>query len=249
MCSMTFEACLLEITTRVNINLVTGGLVGIAKQTTEIHKLLIPNFYFYFFGNPSIQRQAGRMKRLLRKQFRRVGNSKRKSLTWQTGVCWRNGIVDQEAPSSWGKIGVAAVVGRSADSCWVTAVVTDETKVEISSADKDGWLTIGAGDAIVVAAGDVDGNESAPWEIAERDIPREVRERRAGRAATGWPCTEFCGPVGVATRFERRMGGILGNKTWKGRNILITNYQKQQNLAWCRIKAYYEIVKFPNGMN
>lgn len=105
------------------------------------------------------------------------------------------------------------MVGRSADSCWVTAVVTDETKVEISSADKDGWLTIGAGDAIVVAAGDVDGNESAPREIAERDIPRAVRERRAWRATTGWPCTEFCGPVGVATRFERRMGGILENKT------------------------------------
>ena len=105
------------------------------------------------------------------------------------------------------------MVGRSADSCWVTAVVTGKTKVEISSADKDGWLTIGVGDRIVVAAGDVDGNESAPPEIAERDIPRAVCERRAGQAATGWPCTQFCGPVGVATRFERQMGGILENKT------------------------------------
>ncbi|CAB4038633.1 Hypothetical predicted protein, partial [Paramuricea clavata] len=85
--------------------------------------------------------------------------------------------------------------------------------VEIRSADKDGWLTIGAGDAIVVAAGDVDGNESAPRERPERDIPRAFRERRTGRAATDWPCTEFYGPVGVATRFERRMGGILENKT------------------------------------
>ena len=54
-----------------------------------------------------------------------------------------------------GDIAIAEEVGRSAESCWVTAFVMEETNVKIKSGDKGGWLTVGAGDA-TVTAGELD---------------------------------------------------------------------------------------------
>ena len=92
----------------------------------------------------------------------------------------------------------------------MTAFVTEETNVEIKSGNKNGWLTVGAGDA-TVTAGKLDVVEGAP-ELTTLDVLRAVSERRPQRGAARWPCVVLCSPVDLALAFFRRTGGILKNK-------------------------------------
>ena len=123
-----------------------------------------------------------------------------------------SGEVEEGGAAPGGDIAIAEEVGRSAESCWVTAFVMEETNVEIKSGDKDGWLTVGAGDA-TVTAGKLDvAVEGAP-ELTTLDVLRAVPERRPQRGAARWPCVVLCSPVDLALAFLRRTGGILKNKT------------------------------------
>ncbi len=121
-----------------------------------------------------------------------------------------SGEVEEGGAAPGGDIAIAEEVGRSAESCWMTAFVTEETNVKIKSGDKDGWL--GAGDAMVTA-GKLDvAVEGAP-ELTTLDVLRAVPERRPQRGAARWPCVVLCSPVDLALAFLRRTGGILKNKT------------------------------------
>ena len=120
--------------------------------------------------------------------------------------------VEEGGAAPGGDIAIAEEVGRSAESCWVTAFVTEETNVEIKSGDKDGWLTVGAGDA-TVTAGELDVVVEGAPELTTLDVLRAVPERRPQRGAAHWPCVVLCSPVDLALAFLRRKGGILKKKT------------------------------------
>ncbi len=50
--------------------------------------------------------------------------------------------VEEGGAAPGGDIAIAEEVGRSAESCWVIAFVTEETNVEIKSGDKDGDVVV-----------------------------------------------------------------------------------------------------------
>ena len=86
--------------------------------------------------------------------------------------------VEEGGAAPGGDIAIAEEVGRSAESCWVIAFVTEETNVEIKSGDKDGDVVV----------------EGAP-ELTTLDVLWAVPKCRPQRGAACWPCVVLCSPV------------------------------------------------------